>query len=171
MTHGASDSAEAEPTGPGETRIGSKRRRSVRRVCVSIFLALLTLLIIAAILLPGYCFAPVRAKVQIGLNLANPARTSLAIACNEGTLHPSITHHDLGLSAPASYAGEYTQSIKVEGDGADAARVVIVMKRIGSGDNPPVKDGDTIVYTGVCVDNQVQWSVDGTIADRYKPRI
>jgi len=171
MTHGASESEEAEPTRPGETRTGSKRHRFVRRACISIFFTLLTLFVIAAILLPGYCFAPVRAKVQIGVNLANQARTSLAIACDEGTLHASITHDDLGLATPASYAGEYTQSIQVEGESADAARVVIVMKRIGNADNPPVKDGDTIVYTGVCVDNQVQWSVDGTIADRYKPRI
>ena len=169
MRTGENQATEPETGDAGEASSASGGRRSILRVIVRATLALVTLLIIAAILIPGYCGYPVRAKVQEGLNLSSPLRTSLAIACNDGGMHESITHEDLGLAAPDEYSGRFVHSVRVEGVDASTSRVVVVMKEIASGSRPAVRDGDTVVYTGVCVDQEVQWSVDGTIADKYKP--
>ena len=77
--------------------------------------------ILAAVAIPAYQDYTVRAKIQEAVNLSNPHRTSLGIACSEGTLETqtgggALQQTDLGLSWPTAYSGKYTSSISAEGN-------------------------------------------------------
>ena len=121
--------------------------------------------ILAAVAIPAYQDYTVRAKVQESVNLSNPHRTSLGIACSEGELD-GATHGDLGLSDVASYFGEYTTTVEAEGTGDTSGTVTITLKDIGSA----IDAGQEIVYTGTCGAGGMRWSVDGDVAQKYWPK-
>ncbi len=122
--------------------------------------------ILAAIAIPAYQDYTVRAKIQEAVNLSNPARTALGIACSEGTLTGATQITDLGLSAPATYDAKYTQTITAAGASTTAGSVVLTMKQIGTA----VAAGDTIQYDGECGAGGMQWTVTGTIATKFRPK-
>ena len=79
--------------------------------------------ILAAVAIPAYQDYTVRAKIQEAVNLSNPHRTSLGIACSEGALVTpsgggSTQTTDLGLSYPTAYSAKYTSAIAAEGSPA-----------------------------------------------------
>ncbi len=125
--------------------------------------------ILAAVAIPAYQDYTVRAKIQEGVNLSNPHRTSLGIACSEGDLN-GATHGDLGLSPAASYFGDYTQEVEAEGTSATEGTVLITLEAIGSA----VTAGQEILYTGTCGAGGMRWTVDGgagdPVANKYLPK-
>ncbi len=124
--------------------------------------------ILAAVAVPAYQDYTVRAKVQEGVNLSNPHRTSLGIACSEGDLN-GATHGALGLSAAASYFGDYTSNVLATGTSVTQGTVLITLKAIGSA----VNAGQQILYTGTCGAGGMRWVVapGGTaIANKYLPK-
>jgi type IV pilus assembly protein PilA len=127
--------------------------------------------ILAAVAIPAYQDYTVRAKVQEAVNLSNPHRTSLGIACSEGALlTPSgggatqVT--DLGLAGATAYNGKYTSSIAAVGMSLTSGSVTLTMKTIGSA----VTVGDTIIYTGTCTPGGMTWGITGSIAPKFLPK-
>ena len=122
--------------------------------------------ILAAVAIPAYQDYTIKAKIQEATNLSNPARTSLGIACSEGTLNGATHLTDLGLATTDAYSGKYTQSVTAVGTSATAGTVTILMDAIGSA----VTNTQNIVYTGTCGSGGMQWSVSGSIATKFLPK-
>ena len=124
--------------------------------------------ILAAVAIPAYQDYTVRAKVQEGVNLSNPARTALGIACSEGELN-GMGNSSLGLATASEYDGKYTQSVTASGTGTDTGTVVISMKAIGSA----VTAAQTIQYNGACGAGGMTWTIDtgSTILPKYFPKV
>lgn len=125
--------------------------------------------ILAAVAIPAYQDYTVRAKVQEAVNLSNPHRTSLGIACSEGTLSTGLLQTtDLGLATLTEYAGKYTTSIAAVGSSTSGGTVTLVMKAIGSA----VTAGDNIIYRGNCTPGGMLWSVSNasTIPSKFYPK-
>jgi len=121
--------------------------------------------ILAAVAIPAYQDYTIRAKVQEGTNLSNPARTALGIACSEGNLS-GITHAPMGLSAAASYSGKYTRSVTAGGTNATSGTISIVFTNIGSA----IATGQQVTYTGTCGAGGMTWAVTGNVASKFLPK-
>ncbi len=127
--------------------------------------------ILAAVAIPAYQDYTVRAKVQEAVNLSNPHRTSLGIACSEGNLMGAAgtganQQTDLGLAGPTAYSAKYTSSIAAVGTTITNGTVVLTMLQIGSS----ITLNSTITYTGSCDAGGMQWAVTGTIASKFWPK-
>ncbi len=122
--------------------------------------------ILAAVAIPAYQDYTVRAKIQEAVNLSNPHRTSLGIACSEGALVTATQQTDLGLAAPTAYNAKYTSAITAVGVTTTSGTVIIRMKTIGTS----VTLNDTIIYTGTCGAGGMQWAVSGSIATKFLPK-
>jgi len=122
--------------------------------------------ILAAVAIPAYQDYTIRAKIQEAVNLSNPHRTSLGIACSEGALVTASQQTDLGLAAPTTYAGKYTTTIAAAGVNTTSGTVLLTMKKIGNA----VNSGDTIKYTGTCTPGGMTWTVSGSIAQKFYPK-
>jgi type IV pilus assembly protein PilA len=128
--------------------------------------------ILAAVAIPAYQDYTVRAKIQEAVNLSNPHRTALGIACSEGELVTpggggAVQQTDLGLANPTAYSGKYTTSIAAQGVNTTSGTVVLTMKQIGNA----VNSGQTITYTGTCTPGGMTWTVTGSIATKFLPKI
>jgi type IV pilus assembly protein PilA len=110
--------------------------------------------ILAAVAIPAYQDYTIKAKVQEGVNLSNPARTALGIACSEGELG-TATHSTMGLSTNTLYTGEYTRSVTAVGTNTTTGTVTIVYTGIGS----QVSPNDAVIYTGTCGAGGMVWAV------------
>ena len=122
--------------------------------------------ILAAVAIPAYQDYTVRAKIQEAVNLSNPHRTALGIACSEGALTGANQTTDLGLAGVTAYKGKYTSSIAANGDNTTSGTVVLTMMQIGNA----VNAGQTIIYTGTCTPGGLTWAVSGTIAVKFYPK-
>jgi len=127
--------------------------------------------ILAAVAIPAYQDYTVRAKVQEAVNLSNPARTSLGIACSEGNLMGAagagaLQQTDLGLAPPTSYNAKYTSTISAVGTTITQGTVTLVMRQIGSS----ITSGSTILYSGSCDAGGMELVVTGTIATKFWPK-
>jgi type IV pilus assembly protein PilA len=126
--------------------------------------------ILAAVAIPAYQDYTVRAKVQEAVNLSNPHRTSLGIACSEGALvvngTAAVQQTDLGLAGPTAYAAKYTSSIAAVGRDTTSGTVTLTMRQIGNS----ILSNETIIYTGTCSPGGMQWSISGTIATKFWPK-
>jgi type IV pilus assembly protein PilA len=122
--------------------------------------------ILAAVAIPAYQDYTVRAKIQEAVNLSNPHRTALGIACSEGALVTANQQTDLGLAPPTAYKGKYTSNIAAVGVNTTSGTVVLTMLQIGNA----VNAGQTIVYTGTCTPGGMTWTVSGTIATKFRPK-
>ena len=121
--------------------------------------------ILAAVAIPAYQDYTVRAKVQEGVNVSNPARTALGIACSEAVLS-GANHTTMGLSLAASYDTTYVQSVTAVGTSATAGTVTIAYEAIGS----QVTAGQTVVYTGDCGAGGLTWALSGGVSTKYLPK-
>lgn len=109
-----------------------------------------------------------RVKVQEGVNLANAHRTALAIECSEGTLTPGSGNEQMDLAAPADYNdGRRVYAVTARVIDEHTATVTIVYYEI----RPDITDGATVVFTGICDNGTMTWSVGGTVTKRHLPRI
>ena len=122
--------------------------------------------ILAAVAIPAYQDYTVRAKIQEAVNLSNPHRTSLGIACSEGALSGALQTSDLGLAGPTAYNAKYTTDIRAQGNSVTTGTVTIRMKAIGTS----VLANETIIYTGTCGAGGMQWAVSGSIATKFYPK-
>ncbi len=122
--------------------------------------------ILAAVAIPAYQDYTIRAKVQEAVNLSNPHRTALGIACSEGALSGANQQTDLGLAPLTAYNAKYTTTIAAGGNNVTSGTVTLVMKQIGTA----VNLNDNIVYTGTCTPGGMTWSVTGSIAAKFRPK-
>ena len=122
--------------------------------------------ILAAVAIPAYQDYTVRAKIQEAVNLSNPHRTSLGIACSEGALSGANQQTDLGLAGPTEYNAKYTTDIRANGNTPTSGTVTIRMKPIGTS----ILANETIIYTGTCGAGGMQWAVSGSIATKFWPK-
>ncbi len=122
--------------------------------------------ILAAVAIPAYQDYTVRAKIQEAVNLSNPHRTALGIACSEGALATASQTTDLGLAAATAYGDKYTSQIAAVGLTSTSGTVTLTMLKIGNA----VNLGVTIIYTGTCSPGGLSWTVSGTIAPKFRPK-
>jgi type IV pilus assembly protein PilA len=122
--------------------------------------------ILAAVAIPAYQDYTIRAKVQESVNLSNPHRTSLGIACSEGAMSAAVQQTDLGLAAPTSYNAKYTTTIAATGTNATQGIITLTMKAIGSS----ITAGSQIFYNGTCGVGGMQWRVSGTVPTKFWPK-
>ena len=127
--------------------------------------------ILAAVAIPAYQDYTVRAKLQEAVNLSNPHRTSLGIACSEGALITpggggATQQTDLGLAGPTAYKAKYTSKIEAVGVDATSGTVTLTMKQIGNS----ITAGSTIIYTGTCSPGGMKWAVSGSIPNKFWPK-
>jgi type IV pilus assembly protein PilA len=121
--------------------------------------------ILAAVAIPAYQDYTVKAKVQEGINISNPHRTALGIACSEGNLN-GADHTSMGLATAASYVSNYVVSSAAGGDSTTTGTVTITMKAIGSA----IAQGQTIIYTGTCGAGGITWTVGGNLPSKFRPK-
>jgi type IV pilus assembly protein PilA len=124
--------------------------------------------ILAAVAIPAYQDYTIKAKVQEGVNLSNPARTALGISCSEGSLSGATQTGELGLSASNVYTGPYTQRVAAAGTDPTSGTVTITLAAIGS----QVPAGAQIIYTGDCTPGGMKWTITSTggLAEKYEPK-
>ncbi len=116
--------------------------------------------ILAAVGIPAYQDYTVRTKAQEGPSLAASAMTAIGIACSSSELQ-NATHTTLGL--PATISGKYVTSVIAAGDKTgDTGTVTITFSAA-----EPKLSTKTIVYTGACTPSGLNWSVGGSIDDKY----
>jgi type IV pilus assembly protein PilA len=116
--------------------------------------------ILAAVGIPAYQDYTVRTKAQEGPSLAASAMTAIGIACSASELQ-GADHTKLGL--PVTISGKYVSSVAAVGDaGGDTGTVTITF-----GAAEPKLSTKTIVYTGRCTPSGLNWSVGGSIDDKY----
>ena len=121
--------------------------------------------ILASVAIPAYQDYMARETVREAVNLANPVRTALGIACSQRTLS-GADNESLGLSSADSYSGEATRSIAAAGKSATEGVVTIVLNGAGG----RIDDGQKIVYTGACGADGMSWTVTGDVPARYLPK-
>ena len=121
--------------------------------------------ILASVAIPAYQDYMAREAVREAVNLANPVRTALGIACSQRTLS-GADNESLGLSSADSYSGDATRSIAAAGKSATEGVVTIVLDSAGG----TIDDGQKIVYTGACGADGMNWTVTGDVPARYLPK-
>lgn len=123
--------------------------------------------VLAAVAIPAYRDYTVRSKVQEGVNLSNAHRSVLENACRQSTLAEGMDNAALGLAASTDYSGKYTSEAALNTSSDTDATVTITFKSIGSA----VNEGATVVYTGTCASGRMNWSVDGSLAPKFLPKV
>lgn len=121
--------------------------------------------IILSVAIPAFQDYRVREKVREAVNLADPVRAALGIACSQGKLS-GADNASLGLPPADDLSGDYTRSVEAAGLGATGGVVTITLDAIGG----VIGDGWTIVYTGACEAGGMSWTVGGDVPPRYLPR-
>ena len=120
--------------------------------------------ILASVAIPAYRDYSVKEKVREAVNLANPARAALGIACSKGELS-GADNRSLGLSQPSAYSGGYMRSIAAVGLSTTEGTVTITLDSISG----VIAEGQQIVYSGACGADGMRWSVGGTVSPKYLP--
>jgi len=124
--------------------------------------------ILAAVALPAYQDYTVKSKVSEAVSLSSPARTALGVACSEATLASSADlNASLGLPAANVITGKYTKEVLAAATSASAATVTIKMLAIGTA----IADSATIIYNGTCGEAGMTWTIGGTVAAKYLPKV
>ncbi len=124
--------------------------------------------ILAAVAIPAYQDYTVRAKVQEAVNLSNPHRTALGIACSEGALTGATQTTDLGLATSSEYNSKYTSDIAALGLDITSGSVTLTLKQIGSA----VNANQTIIYDGNCTPGGMEWAIStgSSVVQKFWPK-
>jgi type IV pilus assembly protein PilA len=105
--------------------------------------------ILAAIAIPAYQDYTIRSQVTEGLNLAAPAKASVAeVYANRGAF--PATNSEAGIGSSASIVGKYVTSVGIGGSG-------IITITYGNQANTKI-NGDTLILTpGTSLNGDVAW--------------
>jgi type IV pilus assembly protein PilA len=124
--------------------------------------------ILAAVAIPAYQDYTVKAKVSEAASLASTAKSAIAVAFNDGTLHTEAKDNDtFGLAAATDIKGKYVKSVTAASVSAASGTVTIEVQGTGN----TAVDGKTIVYTATCVvAAQCSWAVTGTVPAKFLPK-
>ena len=120
--------------------------------------------ILASVAIPAYQDYTVREKVKKAVDLANPARTAIGVACAEGNL-AGMDNDSFGLLPANGYSGDYTQSVAATGLGPTEGIVTLTLKSIGG----VIDAGQTIIYMGTCESGRTSWAISGDVLPKYRP--
>lgn len=114
-------------------------------------------------------------KLQEGVNLSNPHRTAIGIACSEGIIQPRSVgelHEHLQLAPPGMYEGTYIESVGAETYDLNRARVTIVVSQLIKDGGPFIvvvaKPGDSLVFDGTCTPGGMIWKTDSSLPWGYR---
>ncbi|NIO39246.1 MAG: hypothetical protein GTO41_03010, partial [Burkholderiales bacterium] len=145
---------------------------------IGVLLICLVVVVVEHSLRPNYGYSW-RTYLQEGVNLSNPHRTAIGIACSEKNLLPrsvSEFHRVMKLEPPDSYKGTNIASVSAEVSEENRGRVTIVVSRVikdHSSRKAPVivaKPGDTLIYDGTCTPAGMKWNISSSLAERYRDR-
>ena len=120
--------------------------------------------ILASIAVPAYRDYTIRTRVGETASVYYPVKTEVAVYYSEnGGLPPSLSSLPRVTQTPASYEGDYVASLSLSGNGV----VQVSLKDTN-------KLGDAalgLVYFTATVGslNTINWSVSGTIDEKYWP--
>ena len=135
--------------------------------------------ILAAIAIPAYQDYTIRAQVTEGLNLAAPAKASVAeVYANKGSFPANNT--EAGIGQPTEISGKYVDSVTI------ASGVITIA--YGKQANTKISSGKTLILTpGTSVNGDVAWvcgdhttpsgvstaatPVAGTVDQKYLPQV
>jgi len=137
-------------------------RRGLTIIELMIVVAIIGILVSVA--LPAVQDYMLREKVREAVELANPARAALGIACSKGEL-AGADHESLGLEPGHAYSGEYTSNVDAAGRDSTEATVTVTLRAIDG----VIDDGRQIVYTGTCAAGAMGWTVTGDVPPKYLP--
>jgi len=134
--------------------------------------------ILAAIAIPAYQDYTIRSQVTEGLNLAAPAKASVAeVYANKGSFPANNT--EAGIGAPTDISGKYVASVTVLNG--------VITVAYGKQANTKISAGKTIILTpGTSVNGDVAWicgdhntpsgitagtPAAGTVDQKYLPQV
>lgn len=124
--------------------------------------------ILAAIALPAYQDYTIKAKVQEGVSLSSPARTTIGLACSEAEDINGFGNASLGLTTAASYGtnSDYVDSVTAAGTGTGTGTVTIAYKA------PSQVATGSVVYTATCTDVGTSWQItaNGNYPVKFLPK-
>lgn len=120
--------------------------------------------ILAAVAIPAYQDYTIKARVQEAVSISQPARTSLGIACSEGSLSAGTNNASLDLTAAANITSQYVEGVSVDGIAADSAEIFIDVTNLGGGVAGDIK------YQGNCSAAGLKWTISGSIDSKYLPK-
>ncbi len=128
--------------------------------------------ILAAVALPAYQDYTVRARIQEGVSLSEPARLAVSQACSEGTLGGATTaggvvdNATAGLPTQTAISGAYVQAVTMAAASTAQGSVTVAFNAIGT----QVGGGQTIVWTSTCTESGNRWSVSGSVPSKFFPK-
>jgi type IV pilus assembly protein PilA len=126
--------------------------------------------ILAAVALPAYQDYTVRAKIQEGVSLSEPARLAIGQACSEATLGVSGTgvtdNTTAGLPSATAITGNYVNGVTLAAGSTSSGTVTVTLNAIGTS----VAASQTIVWTSSCSASGNAWSVSGSIPSKFYPK-
>lgn len=149
-------------------------------VCVGLFRAVgvfIFLLVLVAPLIPPGPSYTWRTKLQEGVNLSNPHRTTIEIDCSENTMQPRSVnefHEHMELELPGVYKGTFIESVSAETYEHNRARITIVVSQtIKDGSSGPIivtvaKPGDTLIFDGTCTPEGMEWKIGSSLPVGYR---
>ena len=142
-------------------------KRTVQRglTIIELMIVVAIIGILASVAIPAWQDYTVREKVREAVDLANPARTALGIACSQGDLS-GADNHSLGLSPGHAYSGDYTRNVAAAGLSSTEAIVTVTLRPVGA----VIDDGQQIVYTGACGTDGMRWTVGGDVPAKHLPK-
>ena len=120
--------------------------------------------ILAAVALPAYQDYTIRAKIQDGVSLSDPARLAVGQACSEGTLFTAVTDN-LSAGLAATITGNYVTSVVLSATAATQGIITVTVRNINSQVN-----GSTIIWTSTCDASGNRWAVTGSVPPKFYPK-
>jgi type IV pilus assembly protein PilA len=135
--------------------------------------------ILAAIAIPAYQDYTIRSQVTEGLNLAAPAKASVAeVYANKGSFPANNT--EAGVGSPSQISGKYVASVTIANG--------VITVAYGKQANTKISGGNTLILTpGTSVNGDVAWvcgnhttpsgittvgtPAAGTVEQKYLPQV
>ena len=136
--------------------------------------------ILAAIAIPAYQDYTIRSQVTEGLNLAAPAKASVAeVYANRGAF--PMTNSEAGIGSSAAIKGKYVTSVNVGGGGSGVITITY-----GGQANSKITGNTLIMTPGTSVNGDVAWvcgdhakpsgitvgtTNPGSLGQKYRPQV